>query len=104
MVMKNQGKYKRKKVKTKKKRPKRMSGIAFGNQYINNLLSQRISCYFFQKLRSFETKIEFINFPPKTFFFFSFHHCFSSEPPFPGLQMEVNLLSLVPSPSLQTLN
>lgn len=47
-----------------------MSGIAFGNQYINNLLSQRISCYFFQKLRSFETKIEFINFPPKTFFFF----------------------------------
>lgn len=49
-----------------------MSGIAFGNQYINNLLSQRISCYFFQKLRSFETKIEFINFPPKTFFFFLF--------------------------------
>ena len=45
-----------------------VNGIAFGNQYINNLLSQRISFYFFQKLRSFETKIEFINFPPKPFF------------------------------------
>ena len=48
-----------------------VNGIAFGNQYINNLLSQRISCYLFQKLRSFETKTEFINFPPKPFFFFS---------------------------------
>ena len=45
-----------------------VNGIAFGNQYINNLLSQRISFYFFQKLRSFETKIKFINFPPKPFF------------------------------------
>lgn len=61
-----------------------MSEIAFGYQYINNLLSQRISCYFFQKLSSFESKTKFINFYPQNIFFF-FSPLIFSRTTFPGI-------------------